>query len=64
MFYDGEFRDWDSTTGQPIVIPGYFDVMMQSTPLACGMATEQQTKLVGQKLKWFFYNPSPWFEWT
>ncbi|MEK6756358.1 MAG: trehalase family glycosidase, partial [Bacteroidota bacterium] len=62
MFFDGWFRDVDSRTKKPIILPDYYDVMMLS-PLACGVATEDQVKAVRPMFQYFQANPGHWLEW-
>jgi hypothetical protein len=62
MFVDGWFRDVDGRNGKPIILNGYYDVMMLA-PLACGVATSAQAAGVRDKFEYFLSHPSPALEW-
>ncbi|MCP4640121.1 MAG: hypothetical protein GY851_06800 [bacterium] len=62
MFVDGWFRDFDTRTEQPIILPDYTDIMMLA-PLACGVATPEQVEALRLRFQHFRENPRPWLEW-
>lgn len=62
MFFDGEFRDMDSRTNEPIIIKNYFDIMML-VPLSVGIATKEQMDEMKHKFSYFKENPLHWLAW-
>jgi hypothetical protein len=62
MFVDGWFRDFDARTNQPIILKGYYDIMMLS-PVTCGIATPEQIEAVKKMFEYFRENPRNWLEW-
>jgi hypothetical protein len=62
MFVDGWFRDVDGRSNTPIMLEDYFDVMMLS-PLTCGVATDEQVKVVKPMFRTFLDKQKRWLEW-
>ncbi len=62
MFRDGWFRDFDTRTNEPIILPDYVDVMMLA-PLTCGVATPEQIAAIRPRFEYFRENPKHWLEW-
>lgn len=62
MFFEGAFRDADRDTNQPIVRADDGDVMML-TPLACNLATPEQTAALAGRIAAQRSQPRPWLEW-
>jgi hypothetical protein len=62
MFVDGWYRDFDSRTNTPIVLPDYLDVMML-LPLSVGIASPEHVRAIRPKFQHFLRNPVPWLEW-
>ena len=62
MFVDGWFRDRDTRSGAPFILPDYIDVMMLA-PLTCRVATPEQIEAVKPRFQWFRDNPKGWLEW-
>jgi len=62
MFVDGWYRDFDTRTNQPIILPDYVDVMMLA-PLTCGIASPEQIEALRPKFQYFRDHPRGWLEW-
>jgi len=62
MYVDGWFRDFDARYDKPIILKDYYDVMML-TPVALGIATEEQTRGLRPMFQYFKENPRFWLEW-
>jgi hypothetical protein len=62
MFVDGWFRDFDSRTNEPIILPDYLDIMML-LPVAVGIATPDQIEAIKPKFQYFVDHPKHWLEW-
>lgn len=62
MFVDGWYRDWDTRTNRPILLPDYVDAMMLA-PLTCGIATPEQIAAVRPRFQYFRDHPRGWLEW-
>jgi hypothetical protein len=62
MYVDGWFRDWDARTGRPIILADHVDVMMLA-PLACGIATPEQTRGVTPTVLAALRTRPSWLEW-
>jgi hypothetical protein len=62
MFFDGWFRDIDGRTQQPIILSGYYDVMMLA-PLACNVASRAEVNAVSAKLEFLEGNMARWLQW-
>lgn len=63
MFDGNWFRDMHRDTGQPIIIKDYYDIMMLS-PIMCGVATSEQTRLMKPMFKHFVEDAQFWTEWA
>ncbi len=61
MFVDGWYRDFDTRSGEPILLD-YLDVMML-TPLTCQVASDEQIAALRDKFEHFRQNPRHWLEW-
>jgi hypothetical protein len=62
MFFEGSFRDIDGRTSTPIILKNYYDVMMLS-PLACDVATPEQTEAMKHLIRRFQDGKERWLEW-
>ncbi len=62
MFLDGWFRDVDVRTGEPIILPDYYDIMMLA-PVTCGVATDEQTRAIAPMMEYFVSHPRFWLDW-
>lgn len=62
MFVDGWFRDFDTRTERPILLPDYIDIMMLA-PLTCGVASAAQVEQLRPRFAHFRDHPRPWLEW-
>jgi hypothetical protein len=62
MFVDGRFRDFDATTGKPIILENYYSVMML-TPISLGIATKEQMDQSLEVFEYFKTNHIHWLDW-
>lgn len=62
MYFDGEFRDVDGRTSEPIILDDYRDVNMLA-PFATGIATQAQAQASIPLFKYFQDHPRHWLEW-
>ncbi|MHB8655734.1 MAG: MGH1-like glycoside hydrolase domain-containing protein [Terriglobia bacterium] len=62
LWRDGWFYDFDTRSGEFIIIPGHREVT-QVGPIMCGTATDQQIQVMIPKMREYESHPEFWLEW-